>query len=96
MEKRIVTELTPDELKALIQQAVNNALHAHNTPPQPDAPDAGGSPFVTVKEAAALLSCSPGTIRNLSKSGTLRRVVVGGSVRYKRADILALGKTVRR
>lgn len=48
------------------------------------------SEFLTKKEAATLLSCSPSTIDNYRRSGILKRHYIGSSVRFKRAELLSI------
>jgi hypothetical protein len=90
--------LTPDELKDLVRGAVRSEL-ANFTPPAPvgaDLPD-----YLTRKDTAELLAVSLTTLHDWAKDSDDRPAVlvpfkINGRVRYRRADVLAALKEVRR
>ena len=96
MQNLTVTPLTRDELENLIIDCVNACLRRHSAQAKPEAapePGQAAPPFVTKREAAALLSVSRATVDNWAKDGLLLRHYVGGkSVRFDRAEVLALAK----
>lgn len=68
---------------------MNNALRDWNlAPPTPPKPPAERV-LLKEREAAAVLDCSPRTVRNLADRGDIPRVRFLSSVRYDRADLLA-------
>ena len=96
MEKVIFTALTKQDLEALVIDCVQVCLkrHAAQTPTRrDDTPAEDGQAFVSKKQAARLLSCSPSTIDNHARSGKLTRHYVGGkSVRFDRQQVLSLAQ----
>jgi len=95
MEKVLFTALSKQDLEALVIDCVQVCLKKHAPQPARDTiPDEAAPPFVSKKEAARLLSCSPSSIDNFGRSGKLTRHYVGGkSVRFERSQVLALAKS---
>lgn len=95
MDKLLLTTLSKAELQALIIDSLNNCLR-HHAAQQPakrdDEPGQAGEAFINKKQAARLLSCSPSTIDNHARAGTLARHYVGKSVRFDRQQVLSLAK----
>lgn len=95
MEKMVLTTLSREELQALIIDSLNNCLR-HHAAQQPakreDVTGQAGEAFVSKKQAARLLSCSPSTIDNHARAGHLTRHYVGKSVRFDRQQVLGLAK----
>jgi hypothetical protein len=54
--------------------------------------DGASSPYVSKKDAAKLLACSPGTIDNFARAGTLKRAYVGKSVKFLRAEVVQIAQ----
>lgn len=95
MEKMVFTALTREELHALIIDSVNACLrhHAAQQPAQrEDTPGPDGGAYVNKRQAARLLSCSPSTIDNHARAGSLTRHYVGKAVRFNRQEVLSLAK----
>lgn len=96
MKDLVLTTLTRDELQALVIDSVKVCLkhHAAQTPARrDDTPAEDGQAFLSKKQAARLLSCSPSTIDNHARAGRLARHYVGGkSVRFDRQQVLSLAQ----
>lgn len=92
----LLTSLTKQDLEALVIDCVQVCLKRHTaqTPARrDDTPGEAGQAFVSKKQAARLLSCSPSTIDNHARAGRLTRHYVGGkSVRFDRLQVLALAQ----
>lgn len=83
---------TEEQLQEIVQNAVANALaqvKSLQTPIESNT-TADHAEFLTKKQAAKLLACSPSTIDNFRRSGKLTPVYLGKTVRFKRSEILAL------
>jgi excisionase family DNA binding protein len=65
-------------MQAAIEAAVREAT-------KQEAP--AGAPYVTVKEAAAIMSAHPATVRRLIADGKLGRYSVEGQLRVKLAEL---------
>jgi excisionase family DNA binding protein len=89
MKDMILTNLSKEDLKSIIEKSVSAAIKEHLPK---DESKAGGNPdeFVTKKEAAELLKCSTSTIDNYRRAGKLTRYHLGKSVKFKKEDVLAL------
>lgn len=96
MENVVFTQLSIPEFRKLIQQELEqfHKTRAAQTPARRDeTPADTGQAFVSKKQAARLLSCSPSTIDNHARSGKLTRHYVGGkSVRFDRQQVLSLAQ----
>lgn len=78
--------LTRDELETLAKELLTGFMEQYRPPAEPkDLPD-----LVSVKEAAELLTVSQATIHRMKKEGRLTGRMIGGSVRFCRADVLAI------
>ena len=94
MERVLMTVLTPDELRQIIVESVKQCLQA-GSPIQDNVPGQAASPFVTKREAAGVLRCSPGTVSNLARAGKLKRLYVGKSLRFSRSEVLNLARATQ-
>lgn len=75
----------PDVFKAELLESIANLLADRQTPPTADPlPE-----LLTIKQAAAFLQCSVGTIQNWSRAGILEKHYVGNSPRFRRDDLRA-------
>lgn len=96
MENIVFTQLSIPEFRKIIQQELEqfHKSHAAQTPAcRNDTPAEAGQAFVSKKQAARLLSCSPSTIDNHARAGRLARHYVGGkSVRFDRQQVLSLAQ----
>jgi excisionase family DNA binding protein len=95
MEKVVFTALTKQDLEALVIDCVQVCLkrHAAQQPAKrDDVPGQAASPYVSKREAARLLSCSPSTIDNHARAGHLTRHYIGKAVRFDRVQVLNLAK----
>lgn len=92
----LFTGLTRQEFEAILDKRLEMAFQRHTaqTPTRRDEiPAEAGQAFVSKKQAARLLSCSPSTIDNHARAGRLTRHYVGGkSVRFDRLQVLALAQ----
>lgn len=84
MNKVIMTTLTPEELKELIESAVEKGVKNYTESQNTEKEE---SQFLTKEEAAKYLKVSVGTLDNWNKSGILKWKKVGAMVRYRVADI---------
>jgi excisionase family DNA binding protein len=86
MQTFIIT--TPEQLKTVIAETVNNALTARfeaQSTPEP-AKDID-SDLLTRKQAAMLLGVSYPTLNEWSKSGIITGYRISTRVRYKRSEL---------
>lgn len=91
MERTILTTLTADELRYLVVDAVEHTIKNMAKNPAPAQP-ADAPPYVSKREAARLIGVCPSTIDNAARAGKIKRHYVGKSVRFERAQVLALAK----
>ena len=96
MKDLVLTTLTRDELQALVIDSVKVCLKHYAPQPKPrqpdDEPGEAGQTYVSKRQAARLLDCSPSTVDNAARAGKLRRHYVGKSVRFLRSEVLGLAK----
>lgn len=85
--KEVMGQLFSDRLTAFFQNYKVEQVLSKDVLPGQAAP-----PYVTKKEAARLLSCSPSTIDNYARAGILTRHYVGKAVRFDRQQVLGLAK----
>jgi len=67
------------EIKAAIVQQTATASKAAEMPP-----------YLSKKEAAKLLGCSVSKIANLAREGKIKRLHLGGCLRFDRTELLSL------
>jgi excisionase family DNA binding protein len=95
MEKVLFTALTKQDLEALVIDCVQVCLKRHSAQ-QPatreEQPGQAAPPFVSKKEAARLMMCSPSTVDNFARAGKIQRHYLGKSVRFNREQVLALAQ----
>jgi excisionase family DNA binding protein len=92
----LIFSMTRRELETLVIECVGACLknatplprHTGNELPSGEA----GSAFISKREAARLLSCSPSTIDNHARAGHLTRHYIGKAVRFDRVQVLSLAK----
>ncbi|GAA4446114.1 hypothetical protein GCM10023189_00920 [Nibrella saemangeumensis] len=94
----IQVSITPDQLVELVRSAIRDELAAY-IPPRPEGPDL--PEFLTRKQTAKLLSVSLPTLHEWAKDTEERSAIlipqkINGRVLYRRADVLAAMKEVRR
>lgn len=93
MQTTVITSLSYEELKTLISEALRGELKQVAPPPRlEDTPGPDGGAYVNKRQAARLLSCSPSTIDNHARAGSLTRHYVGKAVRFDRQEVLNLAK----
>ncbi len=92
MERVLMTNLTPDELRDLIADVFTSLIKNQNAA-QDNVPGPAAPIHVTKREAARLLSCSQSTVSNLARAGKLKRFYAGKSVRFLRTEVLSLIKS---
>ena len=92
----LIFSMTRRELETLVIECVGACLK--NATPLPRhtgnelPPGEAGSAFISKREAARLLSCSPSTIDNHARAGHLTRHYIGKAVRFDRVQVLSLAK----
>ena len=82
MESTILQNVSLDELKELIAEAVKDQVK-HLKPPQKD-PE-----LITRAEVARILGISLPTLNDWTKRGVIPALKIGSRVRYKKADVYA-------
>jgi len=95
MKDLILTALTRDDLAAFFDHRLDLAFQRHSaqTPRHPDTvPGQAAPPYVSKREAARLLGVCASSVDNAARRGDLKRHYVGKSVRFDRAQVLALAK----
>ena len=93
MQTTVITSLSYEELQTLISETLRKELKQIVPPPrQEEPPGQAGEAFVSKKQAARLLSCSPSTIDNHARAGSLTRHYIGKAVRFDRQQVLNLAK----
>jgi len=80
----ITTEQLRVEILKTLQQFFNDKNFSESVA------DGASSPYVSKKEAARFLGCSPGTIDNFARAGTLKRAYVGKSVKFLRTEVVQI------
>ncbi len=84
IQKKIqLIELSPEDLKSEIVQAVKAELYILFKENKPKPPTV----WLTRKEASKKIGVSLVTLHNWNLSGELKAHKIGGSVRYKLSDI---------
>ena len=82
-----------EELMFDVAKAAVKAALKENLPQQePERPGPGEAQFLTKKQAAQKLGCSPSTIDNHARAGRLTRHYLGKKVVFKLEEVLALPK----
>lgn len=93
MQTTVITSLSYEELKTLISEALRGELkQVEPSPRQEEPPGQAREAYISKKQAARLLSCSPSTIDNHARAGSLTRHYVGKAVRFDRQEVLSLAK----
>jgi excisionase family DNA binding protein len=73
--------MTPEQLRALVVDAVREALATRGAEP---------AEWLDAKSAAVLLGVHPRTVAKMAKGGELPSSRVGRLLRFRRADVVAL------
>jgi len=78
-----IIQVTPEELKQLINEALDSKLKEilHNVKPEPKIE------YLSRKETSKILGVSTGTLNNWKKSGILEPLIIGKRVLYTRQAI---------
>ena len=87
----IFHSLTPDELKELISNAVNNALVERTNTPQPDQDE-----LIKVSQACELLNVSSVTIHHWKKIGLIPFYRISNKIYFKRNELIDSLKKARK
>lgn len=83
--------LTPDELKQIISDAVCVGV----SQAMQSAPAAKeNEPYLTIKEAAALLRCSTRHIYSLLSDGKLRKYIISGKTLLLKKEVATAPKAI--
>jgi len=91
MQRILVTNLTPDELRQIIVESVQHCLKA--APPKPETAPLQAAPYVSKREAARLLGLCVSSVDNAARRGDLTPLYVGKAVRFDRVQVLNLAKS---
>jgi len=92
MQTSTVITLTPGEFRAIIKDAIRDALNEHSKP----EPSDGWPPFVSRQDLAARLNISPQTVTAWEKRGILKGQKTGRIIRYSRESVLNALKMMKR
>lgn len=88
MQQVTFTQLTVEDLRALFREELERHQQ-QRAARQDNEPGPAAPTYVSKKEAARLLSCSPGTIDNMARAGRLARHYIGRkAVRFERQQVL--------
>ncbi len=79
MESRLFA-ISIEELRYIIREEVEVALQKYITEPKEEE-------YLTITQAAKLLSIDRSTLWHWDKEGYLKKIHIGGKPRYKRSDI---------
>jgi hypothetical protein len=85
MQSLILT--TPEDLRALIDEAVTTAVSAaigEAVTDNDDLPE-----YLTRKQVADFLACSIATVDNYARAGVLQKRYIGNTPRFKREEVRA-------
>lgn len=85
-----ITQITPPELEALINNAVSRALSS--TKPAPEDPKPSG--YITRKQVCELLHITLPTVHSWMKDGKLKAYHVGGRTLFKEHEVMDAVKAV--
>lgn len=91
----MIVQLTAKELKEIVAEASQKAIsEAFKTLQPSEEPEAGktDAKFLTKKQAAKALNCSPSTLDNFRRAGKLNAYFLGKTVRFKVEEIQNLAK----
>jgi hypothetical protein len=83
MQQTITTNLTPDELAALIEAAISRALGQQTTTPE------GKPEIIDRDELRRRLNITEPTIIRYEKKGKIPRLEIGSAVRYDWNKVVA-------
>ncbi|MCX6234984.1 MAG: helix-turn-helix domain-containing protein [Bacteroidetes bacterium] len=84
-----ITDLSVNELRAIISETLKEGLKEQLPSPEPPQPR-----YLTRKEAAKLLQISLVTLHNWSIKGILKGYRINSRIRYKSEDIQAALKEI--
>ena len=76
---------TPEELRAIVREAIDEALAVRRPAPSDTPPE-----WIDTSVAAALLGVSTRQVAKMAKAGDLPHGNVGRLLRFRRSDVLAL------
>jgi len=96
MERMLITTLTPDEVRQMMYESAIQAVRfcLKTEPPiSENVPNEAAAPFVSKREAGRLLGVCTSSVDNAARRGDLTRCYVGKSVRFDRAQVLALARS---
>lgn len=86
-----VNLVTAEQLQIEFSNMVENIVNRLQPPP---ASLDDQEKMLSVKEVAGLLSVSPRSVVDYTKQGLLKSYRLGGSVRYKRTEVLQSWKAI--
>jgi excisionase family DNA binding protein len=79
-------------IEAILQELRKESNHAQRT--EGTRPGEAVGHYVSKRQAARMLDCSPSTIDNHARAGRLTRYYVGKAVRFDRAQVLSLARAI--
>ena len=85
MEKMLLIQMTPEELKDIIVEVINDHLNDLKEETQPKEPEE----LLTRVEVAKLLKISLPTLHEWTKEGMLQSYGIRNRVLYKRSEIMS-------
>jgi excisionase family DNA binding protein len=84
--------MTAEEVESLVRRVASEtlAVFREEIALEDGKPRDAGGEFVDKRGAAKILKCSTGKVDMLAREGRLKKSFVGRSVRFLRADVLAI------
>ncbi len=90
MERIILNEMTPDELKELIREEINEGILKLTFPPSEDKPE-----YINRNEVSRILGISRTTTYVWQEAGILNPYTVGTRIRFLRSEVLEALRKVK-
>ena len=91
MNQYLTIQLTPVELRQIVEEAVYKALKQIES----ETPVAKNETLLSLKETASLLKISPQTARTYTKKLILKGYRIGNLTKYKRCEVEEALKKMR-
>jgi len=92
MQTITTVTLTPGEFRAIIKDAIRDALNDYNKP----EPSDGWPAFVSRQDLAARLNISPQTVTAWERRGVLQGAKTGRIIRYSRESVMNALKIMKK
>ena len=89
MHSTILNQVSPTDLKELIESAIDSKLNSLSLNPKPDSNE-----LLTRNQVCELLHIDLSTLHLWRKKGRIQASGIGGRVYFKRSDVEAALKTI--